>query len=73
MHYQSSYAPAVLPYGGIGSSLAPSGQAATTTPAIPPLTDATPEQTASKLRVAITVSGVAALLGFGIGIWAKMR
>lgn len=73
MYYQSSYAPSVLPYGGIGSALAPSGQAATTTLAIPPLTDATPELTASKLRVAITVSSVAALIGFGIGLYAKMR
>ena len=69
--YPSSYAPSVLPYGGFQ----PSGQTtpATTTPAIPPLTDATPEQTSAKLRVAITVSAVAAALGFGLGLYAKLR
>lgn len=70
--YESSYEPSVFPYGGV---MRPSGQTtpAATTPAIPPLTDATPEQSASKMRVAITAAAVAAVLGFGFGLYAKMR
>lgn len=73
--YESHYAPSVMPYGGIGGSLSPSGQTtpASTTVPVAPLTDATAEQTATKLRTAITVSGIAAIVGFGIGFWAKSR